>query len=62
MTAGPAQAADDSVPQGEQASPTLLEQMGGVSGIVASTIPVVVFVVVCVPLVPELPVLLPGPP
>ena len=25
--------------------PTLLEQMGGVSGIVASTIPVVVFVV-----------------
>jgi hypothetical protein len=29
----------------ERAAPTLLEQMGGVAGIVASTIPVVVFVV-----------------
>ena len=32
-------------PTGEVTSPTLLEQMGGLSGIVASTIPVVVFVV-----------------
>ena len=35
----------DEVLTTERASPTLLEQMGGVSGIVASTIPVVVFVV-----------------
>lgn len=30
----------------QRATPTLLEQMGGVSGLVASTIPIVVFVVV----------------
>jgi hypothetical protein len=34
----------DAAPTGERATPTLLQQMGGVSGIVASTIPVVVFV------------------
>lgn len=32
-------------PPGEPARPTMLQQMGGVAGIVASTIPVVVFVV-----------------
>jgi hypothetical protein len=32
-------------PRPERESPTLLEQMGGVQGVVASTIPVVVFVV-----------------
>jgi hypothetical protein len=39
--------APDSSPteQPERAAPTLLEQMGGVAGIVASTIPVIVFVV-----------------
>jgi hypothetical protein len=57
VTAGPAtpgaQRDDDTAPlptiddalTTERAAPTLLEQMGGVSGIVASTIPVVVFVV-----------------
>ena len=42
MTAGP----PEESPPAERRSPTLLEQMGGVSGIVASTIPVAVFVVV----------------
>ena len=42
MTAGPP---EESLPT-ERRSPTLLEQMGGVPGIIASTIPVAVFVVV----------------
>ena len=42
MTAGPP---EESLPI-ERRSPTLLEQMGGVPGIIASTIPVAVFVVV----------------
>lgn len=42
MTAGPP---EESPPAGRR-MPTLLEQMGGVPGIVASTIPVAVFVVV----------------
>ena len=42
MTAGP----PEESPPTERRSPTLLEQMGGVPGIVASTIPVAVFVVV----------------
>ena len=43
MTAGPP---EESPPTERRRSPTLLEQMGGVPGIVASTIPVAVFVVV----------------
>ncbi len=42
MTAGPP---EESLPT-ERRSPTLLQQMGGVPGIIASTIPVAVFVVV----------------
>ena len=42
MTAGP----PEESPPTERRSPTLLEQMGGVPGIIASTIPVAVFVVV----------------
>ena len=42
MTAGP----PEESPPAERRSPTLLEQMGGVPGIIASTIPVAVFVVV----------------
>jgi hypothetical protein len=42
VTAGPP---EESLPT-ERRSPTLLEQMGGVPGIIASTIPVAVFVVV----------------
>lgn len=41
-TAGPGGPADDD----PHRAPTLMEQMGGVSGIVASSVPVVVFVVV----------------
>ena len=42
MTAGP----PEESPPTERRAPTLLEQMGGVPGIIASTIPVAVFVVV----------------
>ena len=42
MTAGP----PEESPSAERRAPTLLEQMGGVPGIIASTIPVAVFVVV----------------
>src|SRR4029078_4922071 len=42
VTAGP----PEESPPTERRSPTLLEQMGGVPGIIASTIPVAVFVVV----------------
>ena len=42
MTAGP----PEESPPTERRMPTLMEQMGGVSGIIASTIPVAVFVVV----------------
>jgi hypothetical protein len=49
VTPDPVPAPDDATPapaaSPERAVPTLLEQMGGVPGIVASTIPVVVFVV-----------------
>ncbi len=46
MTAGPTPEPEtDDSPQREREVPTLLEQMGGVQGVVASTIPVVVFVV-----------------
>ncbi|PVZ14259.1 DUF3159 domain-containing protein [Actinomycetospora cinnamomea] len=38
--------AEEPADQGEPRTPTLLEQMGGLSGIVASGVPVVVFVVV----------------
>lgn len=44
MTAGPSE--DDAAGRTGRAFPPLLEQMGGVPGIVASTIPVAVFVVV----------------
>ena len=43
MTAGPP---EESPPAERRTRPTLLDQMGGVPGIVASTIPVAVFVVV----------------
>ena len=43
MTAGPP---EESPPTERRTSPTLLDQMGGIPGIVASTIPVAVFVVV----------------
>jgi hypothetical protein len=47
VTAGPTPEPEtDGGPQRERENPPLLEQMGGVQGIVASTIPVVVFVVV----------------
>ncbi|HEY0812287.1 MAG TPA: DUF3159 domain-containing protein [Pseudonocardia sp.] len=42
MTAGP----PEESPSDERRTPTLLDQMGGVAGIIASTIPVAVFVVV----------------
>jgi Protein of unknown function (DUF3159) len=42
VTAGP----PEESPSAERRAPTLLEQMGGVPGIIASTIPVAVFVVV----------------
>lgn len=42
MTAGP----PEESPPAERRTPTLLDQMGGVTGIIASTIPVAVFVVV----------------
>ena len=45
MTDGPTPTTDDPGPK-EREFPTLLQQMGGVQGIVASTIPVAVFVVV----------------
>jgi hypothetical protein len=46
VTAGPTPEPEtDDGPQRERQVPTLLEQMGGVQGVVASTIPVVVFVV-----------------
>jgi Protein of unknown function (DUF3159) len=50
VTAGPADPGGDAPPAPaepptERAAPTLLHQMGGVAGIVVSTIPVVVFVV-----------------
>jgi uncharacterized protein DUF3159 len=41
----PPESEADDRPEGERESPTLLEQMGGVQGVVASTIPVAVFVV-----------------
>ncbi|SDG97665.1 DUF3159 domain-containing protein [Pseudonocardia oroxyli] len=37
---------DEQPERGERSSPTLMEQMGGVQGIVASTVPVAVFVIV----------------
>jgi Protein of unknown function (DUF3159) len=43
VTAGPAEPGGELAT--ERSTPTLLQQMGGVAGIVASTIPVVVFVV-----------------
>jgi hypothetical protein len=46
VTAGPTPEPEtDDSPKRERGVPTLLEQMGGVQGVVASTIPVVVFVV-----------------
>jgi hypothetical protein len=46
VTAGPTPEPEtDGRPQREREFPTLLEQMGGVQGLVASTIPVAVFVV-----------------
>jgi Protein of unknown function (DUF3159) len=48
VTAGPAEPGGDAPPAEpptERTTPTLLHQMGGVAGIVASTIPVIVFVV-----------------
>jgi hypothetical protein len=41
----PPESEADGRPRGEREFPTMLEQMGGVQGIVASTIPVAVFVV-----------------
>ena len=43
MTASPAEPGGELTT--ERTTPTLLQQMGGVAGIVASTIPVIVFVV-----------------
>lgn len=46
MTAGPPPEQEPGADRPQREFPTLLEQMGGVQGIVASTIPVAVFVVV----------------
>ncbi|WP_396287635.1 DUF3159 domain-containing protein [Amycolatopsis sp. PS_44_ISF1] len=49
MTESPAPRDDEHVPEGgdeEKPQPTLLEQMGGVSGLVYSSLPVIVFVLV----------------
>jgi hypothetical protein len=45
-TAGAADGPDSSDAAAEERAPTLLEQMGGVTGVISSAVPVIVFVVV----------------